>query len=168
MAQQHGYPRRRFIQLGVSILTVGASAPALAGSGDLAVIVHANNHASLLPSEIEAIFRATKRHWANGDPIVPFNLVPQTAERTLFDQTVLGLSPAAVARYWIDRKIRGGAPPPRAVPNAGIALRVVASLATSIAYVPPDLLTSDVRAVALIRNGALASARARSAPWEDV
>ncbi len=168
MAHQ-GYPRRRFIELGASILTMGVAAPAFARDADLAIIVHGRNREPLAAAEVEAIFRTARRYWSNGDPIVAFNLVPGSTERTEFDQAVLKLSPAATARYWIDRKIRGGAPPPRTAPNANVLLNVVASLPTAIGYVSPELLRPDVRVVAWVKNAGVVSARGLApASWGNV
>src|SRR4051812_10838667 len=44
---------------------------------------------------------------AAGQRLIPLNLAPMLRERVGFDKTILNMSPDAVARYWIDRKIRG-------------------------------------------------------------
>ncbi len=122
------------------------------------MIVNVRNQRSLTPAELEAIFRSSRRHWQDGGPIVAFNLPPGSPERAAFDRAVLQLSPEEVARYWIDRRIRGGDPPPRGVSNASLVLRLVAQLPTGIAYVPATLVRDGVRTVAWVRKGVLAIA----------
>jgi hypothetical protein len=63
----------------------------------------------------------------------------------------LGFNPDAVARFWVDRKIRGGEPPPRTIMDALTMARVVEHLEGAIGYVPIALVTEKVRIVARVR-----------------
>ena len=93
------------------------------------------------------------RSWPGGKAIAAFELPPNTEERVLFDRTVLKLDPDDVAHFWIDRRMRGGSPPPHQVPEAAILLRVVAKLENAIGYVPTPLADATVRIVARVRAG---------------
>jgi DNA-binding transcriptional LysR family regulator len=117
--------------------------------------VHPGNSRTLTREEIEGVFRTTRRYWSAGQPIVALNLPAGSADRMHFDRAVLRLEPDDVARYWIDRKIRGGEPPPRTVANPMLLVRVVAQLPAGIGYVPVHLLAPSVRVVARVHGGNL-------------
>ncbi len=121
--------------------------------GELAVIVHPSNDAKLTADDLADVFRTVMRSWPGGKSIAAFELPPNTDERVLFDRAVLKLEPDDVAHFWIDRRMRGGSPPPHQVPEATILLRVVAKLAGAIGYVPASLVDSSVRVVAHVRAG---------------
>ena len=63
------------------------------------------------------------------------------------------MDPDAVARFWLDRRVRSGSPPPRQAPDPVMIARLVAKLEGAIGYVPESLVARDVRVVARIRNG---------------
>jgi hypothetical protein len=93
------------------------------------------------------MFTTRKQSWQNGQRIVPFNFPPKHSVRVEFDRSVLQMNPEAVARYWIDRRIRGGNPPPKQVSNARLIVRLVAKLPGAVAYVPRGLVDASVRVV---------------------
>lgn len=120
---------------------------------ELSVIVHPSNSSRLTSDDLADIFRTVVRSWPDGTPIAAFELPPNSEERVFFDRAVLKLDPDEVAHFWIDRRMRGGAPPPHQVPDAGLLLRVVGKLERAIGYVPTELVNSTVRAIARIRAG---------------
>lgn len=122
-----------------------------AETGELAVIVHPSNRSKVSKDDLGFIFKSSMRHWSDGGRIAALNLPARTNERALFDHAVLGLDPDAVARFWIDRKIRGGEPPPRTIMDALTMARVVQQLRDAIGYVPIALATEKVRIVARVR-----------------
>jgi len=123
---------------------------------ELAVIVHPKSSVSALDEyELEAIFTTTRLHWSGSERITAFNLPPYSPARTAFDRAVLRLSPDEVSRLWIDRRVRGGAPPPRQVPEPQLVVRVVATLASAIGYVPVGSVDDTVKVVARVKNGAV-------------
>jgi ABC-type phosphate transport system substrate-binding protein len=132
---------------------------ATAATAGLAVIVHPSNTAALSADDIADIFRTVMRTWPGGRPIAAFELPPSTDERIFFDRAVLKLDPDDIAHFWIDRRIRGGAPPPHQVPDPVTLARVVARLETAIGYVPIQLADSSVRTVAQVHsNGVVTGA----------
>ncbi len=145
--------RRRFIAMAAA--AAGAFLwPRRAGAGvsELAVIVNTSNGAAVTADDIADIFRTVMRTWpGGGGPIAAFELPPNTDERVFFDRAVLKMDPDDVAHFWIDRRVRGGAPPPHQVPDPAIVLRVVAKMANAIGYVPTPLVDSSVRMVARVR-----------------
>jgi ABC-type phosphate transport system substrate-binding protein len=123
-----------------------------AAEQELAVIVHPSNSIRLTLAELAGIFKSTTRYWSGDRRIVAFNLPANSDGRALFDREVLDLDPEASTRFWIDRRIRGGEPPPRTVPEPALVLRLVQKLDTAIGYVPAELV-SGVREVVRIRAG---------------
>jgi ABC-type phosphate transport system substrate-binding protein len=125
------------------------------GADEIVVIAHPSTSVGALSeSDLRPIFQTTKTSWEGGTAL-PLNLPDSDAARRGFDAAVLGLDPDRVARYWVDRKIRGGNPPPKNVANASLILKVVASKPGAIGYVPASSLTSQVKVVARIRGGAV-------------
>lgn len=84
---------------------------------------------------------------AGGHELIALNRDRKGAERTGFDKAVLGMSPEAAARYWIDRRIRGQSGAPKAVEPAAVIQRVVARLPRAVAYVRLRDVSPDVQVV---------------------
>lgn len=79
------------------------------------------------------------------------------ALRLAFDEAVLGLDAERVARYWKDRKIRGGARPPLRVSNSAAVLRAVAAKEGAVGYVKTSEVNATVKVVAKISGGKLSA-----------
>ena len=139
-----------------TLLTVGLATTALAfwqrplvAGQKIAVVVHPKNPVkSLGLDEIEAIFKALRRSWPGKKRILPFNLPARPPLRVAFDRAALHMEPDAVARYWIDQRVRGGQHPPTQVPSSKMLLQVVASLESSIGYAPVGEISGGVKVVA--------------------
>lgn len=127
--------------VGSSLVTPAYAAPVLV------VIVHAGNQETPSLADLAAMFTTRKQTWSGGKRIVPFNFPPKHEVRVAFDRAVLEMDPDAVARYWIDRRIRGGNPPPKQVTNARMIVRLVEKLDGAIAYVPRDTPLGATRVV---------------------
>lgn len=142
---------------GASGLLPGGASAKGQSNVPLAVVVNAKNEVSELDeASLAAIFSGRKRFWASGKTIMAFSAPPGTPLRVTFDRAVLKMSAEEVGRYWVEQSVRGGARPPRQVPNAPLALRVVGASPMAIAYVPLPLAAGDkVRIVAEIRDGAV-------------
>ncbi len=140
--------RRNLLQALCALGLSSLSARVLAG-GKMAVIVNAQNGlGSLGAAEIETIFTTRKLYWPDGARIVPFNFPPLHPLRVAFDRAALHLSPEEVARFWIDRRVRGGQPPPKAVPDAETMLRIVAKLPAAVGYLPLGAMPAAAKVVA--------------------
>ena len=148
---------------GAALEALSWSGPSFGASPELSVIVHPSNASKLTSEDLADIFRTVMRTWHGGQPIAAFELPPNSDERTFFDRAVLKLDPDGVAHFWIDRRMRGGAPPPHQVPDPGLMLRVVGKLDRAIGYVPAALVNSSVRAVARVRAGEVIMETALSA-----
>lgn len=125
-----------------------------AGGDVIAIIVHKENTVGKLgKGDLRPIFQTTKTQWPNGDKITALNLPEANALRPGVDAAVLGLDPGRVSKYWIDRKIRGGAPPPQKVPTVASMLALVGSKPGAIGYVAEADVKGNVKVVARIANG---------------
>jgi ABC-type phosphate transport system substrate-binding protein len=122
----------------------------------IAVIVNkANPAASLAATELRPIFQTSKTSWSSGGDAVPINMPEDNALRIAFDQAVLGLDAERVARYWKDRKIRGGARPPVRVTSSVAMLKAVAAKDGAVGYVKSSEVNAMVKVVARISDGKL-------------
>ncbi|MEO8181308.1 MAG: hypothetical protein ABI895_20930 [Deltaproteobacteria bacterium] len=127
-----------------------------AGDDSIAVIVHKTNPAAALgATELRPIFQTSKTSWSTGGDTVPINLPEENALRIAFDQAVLGLDAERVARYWKDRKIRGGERPPVRVASSAAMLKAVATKEGAVGYVSSSEVNATVKVVARISNGKL-------------
>jgi hypothetical protein len=149
-------------------LTVGAmvlvcSVPPLVAraedkaTAELVVVVHPDNRAQLSAADIESVFLMKKRAWPDGSPIIPFNYAPGDPVRRAFERVVLRLGGDEVARYWLDQRIRSGMRAPRQIGDPSVAVRLVARVKGTIAYVPASSAGSSVRVIARIRGDKVVS-----------
>jgi hypothetical protein len=84
-----------------------------------------------------------------GKRIIPINHPIGSPLRVAMDKTLLGLEPSAVARFWVDRRIRDEGNPPTTASTPELALRIAASLASSITYSSKALLNPKVKALTI-------------------
>ena len=134
------------------------SLPQAGSAGDPSIVVIANKavtSTALSRDDLRNIFQTRKATWPNGMPVRPFNLPDSNALRQGFDLAVLGLDPARVARFWIDRQVRGGERPPAVVPSSALMVRLVAKTVGSIGYVESTRVNPSVKVVARLVDGQL-------------
>jgi len=97
--------------------------------------------------ELRRLYLGDDLRGPGGNKLIPLNRDSKSAERIGFDRSVLGLSPEAAARYWIDRRIRGQSGPPKVVEPASVLQRVVARVPFTVTYVRREDVSSDVKIV---------------------
>ena len=123
--------------LGLVVLLWSRSSTA-AGT-DLLVIVNSQNPVTRLAgSELRPIFQTSKRKWDNGAVVEPVNLPEKSLPRQHFDKAVMGFDPETTLRYWIDRKVRGEARPPKKLTSPAAVVAHVAGSPGGIGYIPAD------------------------------
>jgi len=83
----------------------------------------------------------------SGSRLRPLNLPPGAPERIAFERTVLGMTAAEAARYWIERKIRGQGAPPKTIPSSQLLMRIVARVPDTIGYAADGPLPAGVKVV---------------------
>jgi len=86
----------------------------------------------------------------HGARLVPLNQPPGAPARVAFDRALLGLEPDAIARFWIDQRIRGQGSAPRAIPTVSLLLRVLAQLPGGISYLRRADLPANATGVKVI------------------
>jgi ABC-type phosphate transport system substrate-binding protein len=126
-----------------------------AGPDPIVIIVNTQNPIKAVEvGDLRPIFQTTKTSWGNsaGDAL-PLNLPEDNPMRQEFDKAVLGLDPDRVARYWQDRKIRGGARPPARLSSTGAVLKGVAAKPGAVGYVKASEVNATVKVVGKITDG---------------
>jgi hypothetical protein len=127
-------------------LLVPAFADAESASEELAVVAGRQSPLEgLTLNQLKRLYLGDAMQGPGGEKLLPLNRDPKSPERIGFDRSVLGMSPDAVARYWIDRKIRGQSGAPRAVEPGPVAERVVARLPGALVYVRAKEVGSEVK-----------------------
>lgn len=117
--------------------------------GTIVVIVNkANAVASVDLGELRPVFQTTKKSLGVGGDVTPLNLPTESKLRQEFDLAVLGLDPDRAARYWKDRKIRGGARAPKQLPSTSAVLAAVSADPTAIGYITLAEVNHTVKVVA--------------------
>jgi ABC-type phosphate transport system substrate-binding protein len=151
--------RRKLLLATVLAIPVLTWATGSIAGGDLLVIIvnRSNPVKELAQNDLRPIFQTTKKAWGSGEDAVPINLPEDSQLRNDFDQAVLGLDPERVARYWTDRKVRGGARPPVRVPTTSAVLKAVATKPGAIGYIRQSEVNSSVKVVAKISGGKLSA-----------
>lgn len=145
--------RRSFLTacVGISCLvaTSGVTTPVGAGEAKttLAIVVAKDSPVSDISFyELKRLYLGELVN-ASGKRLLPLNLTPATRERSGFDKTVLGMSPEVIARYWVDRKIRGDSGPPKSIEPLDLLQRVVARLDGAIGYAPANAIRPELKAI---------------------
>lgn len=115
----------------------------------LVIVSNAVETSDLSFATLRRIFAGGPAEYRPGKRFVPINHPIGTAERALFDRTVMGLAPEDVGRYWVDQRIRGTALPPRTLPSADLVVRVVASLPGAITYTDPKLIGPGLKVLTI-------------------
>ncbi len=128
----------------------------LAGGPRVEIVVIANravNVAKISRDELRPIFQTKKDTWPDGTEARPFNLPDANPTRHAFDSAVLGLARDRVARYWIDRKIRGGDRPPPTASSSALIVKLVSKTPGAVGYVEPAAVDGSVKVVAKVVDG---------------
>lgn len=134
----------------VSANTLGAPSAWATPEDKLAVIVSAQSPLRALTRfQLKQVFLGATILNPAGESIIPFNHAPNSADRVAFDQTVLGMTPDEVVRYWIERRIRGERGAPRTAPSIDLLQRVIEKLPDSVGYVRVSQLRPGLRVLAV-------------------
>jgi hypothetical protein len=120
----------------------------------LAVVVAKNGPIEGLSRfELKKLYLGSNLQAPGGERILAFHQMSDAPDRIAFEQHVTGMQPEQLARYWIDRKIRGEGGVPRAVGSVELLQRVVSRLTHSVGYVRSDQIGPELRAIPI--DGAL-------------
>jgi len=148
-----------------TLLSAWSATLALSSLGAMTEVVSAGERTRLVvivakASPLGELSLAELRRMYLGEPVdsgghrlIPINHGPTVSERVAFDRLVLGMSKEEVARYWVDRKIRGQSGAPKAIDPVDVHQRVVAKLAGAIGYVRSTDVRDDVKVVRIDGRG---------------
>lgn len=132
----------------VSLLGVCVVCPADSAPVTLVVVVNADSPMSdVSMNMLRNVFLGETVTDPSGRRILPLNQPPHSPDRVGFDRVVLDMSPDEVARYWIDRKIRGQSDAPRSVDSPALLRRVVARLPGAMGYLRREDVDDSVKVV---------------------
>lgn len=92
-------------------LTV-ALLPISSAGADLYIIANKDLPAAQLDkNDIAAIYLLKKKHWENGDDIMPVNLPAQADARNRFTAEIFDSTPEKLGSYWDKMLFKGETPP---------------------------------------------------------
>lgn len=95
-------------------------------------------------SDISAIYLLKKKHWENGEDIMPINL-PATAEaRTHFSAQVFDSTPEKLGSYW-DKMLFKGETPPVTQNSEQAVMMFVERIKGAIGYVETKPQSSQIK-----------------------
>jgi len=144
---------RALIALAVFLLAAAVvpmqTSPVKAAGEPLLIIVGRSFPANDIDlAELKSAFtgRATYR---SGTRLIPLNYSVGSPQRVAFDRAILGLEPAEVGRFWVDRRIRDEGTPPKVVSSIDLAIRVAAALPGAVTYGTTANLGPKVKALTI-------------------
>lgn len=130
------------LALALPAVAVNAAQPKV----PLALVVAKNSPVSEMSlHEVKRLYLGDAISGPNGKKLIPLTQAPASPDRGGFERVVLGMSPDAIARYWIDRKIRGQSGPPKAVGSVDALQRLVGNVEGTVGYVRLDQVRADVK-----------------------
>ncbi len=99
---------KRLLVLGLT----AALMPISTVSADLYIIANKDLPvAQLDKGDIAAIYLLKKKHWENGDDIMPINLPAQADARNRFSAEIFDSTPEKLGSYWDKMLFKGETPP---------------------------------------------------------
>lgn len=122
-------------------------APALHAQSLVVIVNPANPVQSLNRHQALEIFAGKYRSFPNGFAALPIDLDINAPERREFYLTLAHKEPSEMASFWARATFSGRMTPPFRVSNAKMAVDLVASNPSAIAYVYRDAVDSRVRVV---------------------
>jgi ABC-type phosphate transport system substrate-binding protein len=99
---------KQWIVLGLTAALI----PFSSARADLYIIANKDLPAAQLDkNDIAAIYLLKKKHWENGDDIMPINLPVQAEARTRFTAEIFDSTPEKLGSYWDKMLFKGETPP---------------------------------------------------------
>lgn len=117
-------------------------------AAEVVVVVSVDNPTtSLTRDELSDIYLGRLNRFPNGDRVVPIDQREGLPSHDEFYDEYLGRSPAEIKAHWSKLIFTGRGQPPRAVPDGGVVVEIVAGDPNAIGYVEPGLLNDRLRVV---------------------
>jgi ABC-type phosphate transport system substrate-binding protein len=122
---------KRLIVLGLT----AALMPFSIAQADLYIIANKELPATQLDKDdIAAIYLLKKKHWENGEDIMPINLPAQAEARTRFTAEIFDSTPEKLGDYW-DKMLFKGETPPVTQNSEQAVILFVERIKSAIGYV---------------------------------
>jgi hypothetical protein len=128
-------------------LTLVLLSPALRAQSLVVIVNPANPVQTLNPHQVLEIFAGKFRSFPNGYAALPIDLDVESAERKTFYLAVAHKEPSEMASFWARATFSGRMTPPFQVSSAKMAVDLVASNTSAIAYVDREAVDSRVKVV---------------------
>jgi hypothetical protein len=143
--------RRAMLPLTLGLLVelgLSRKVQAREGTSRLAVVVAKNSPLQSIGfHDLKRLYMGEQVNGPEGMRLVALNRAPLSTERVQFDKSVLGMSPDEVARFWVDRKIRGQSGAPKTVEPVDLMQRVVVQLRGAVSYCRMDDVREGLRVI---------------------
>lgn len=141
----------RSATVGIALVLGVAATAAAQDERRMAVIVHPERRAELTVDQLAQIYLRRKRHWEDGEIIVPLNLAAGVPQRRHFSQRVLRQGEVRLADYW-NRRYFDGVMPPATLASTAAVRRYVAADRRAIGYVPAEEVDATVRVILYLEH----------------
>lgn len=130
-----------------TIIALGLALTSQAAVADIAVIVNAQNGATVDENTIKKLFLGKAKSFADGSSATPVNQ-DATALFDEFNDKVIGKSSSQLNAHWSKLVFTGKGTPPKKLANDQAVLEFVSSNANAIGYVDAAAVNSKVKVVA--------------------
>jgi ABC-type phosphate transport system substrate-binding protein len=114
-------------------------------SGQVVVIAHKSVPLDTIKkAELLDFYAYDIKKWSDGQPVVVFDLKPQSEAKTAF-YNYLGKSPSRMKSIWLKKLLSGEGEPPQTLNSEEELLKKVAATAGAIGFVSKSNLRKDVK-----------------------
>lgn len=119
----------------------------LLSHAEIAVIVHPSNGNSISQTDVERIYLAKVKSFADGTAAVPLNHEESTPTRVAFDNDAVGKSESQMKSYWAKLLFTGKATPIKQLASDAEMISAVSSTPGAIGYVDAASVNDSVKVV---------------------
>ncbi|BFM50495.1 phosphate ABC transporter substrate-binding protein [Marinomonas sp. THO17] len=114
---------------------------------EVVVIVNQNNANTLSESDVEKLFLGKTKRYPSGDTAIPINLPEGSANRSFFNNKLIGKSDSQMKSYWSKMVFSGKAVPLTEVDTDKEVVDLVQSNPNAIGYIDSASVTDGVKVV---------------------
>lgn len=140
---------RTFLILALVFLAPLTASPESADH-KLVIIVHPGNPVEKLShAELKRLFRAERKHWPDGRPVVLVMREAFCKERDLLLDKVYGMDETHYRRFWLEKVFRGEANRPQTAMSAEAMKEIVGRQKGALGYLWEDQADASVKILAI-------------------
>ena len=131
---------------------IAALTPFANARADLYIVANKDFPAAQLDKEtIAAIYLLKKKHWENGEDIIPINLPADTGARNRFTVEIFNRTPEKLSVYW-DQMLFKGETPPITQNSEQAVILFVERIKGAIGYVEAKPQSSQIKILQQLSN----------------